>query len=296
MHVTSRMLFIFFSCCVLISYAGSIYPNDPQARIGLFKCMDALQDMEVVWPSAARANELLRGSSVMANSLISSQAHIPFVSHERQKRAAEDAVDVNGAYERSQLQVGPSSNSPALGQGYANTWRSTQLSGTPHDAGHAQTFGAEHPADFVGVPLSASQSSSYYPWPSDGSSYPSFPGTLSTSVLPQMYSTGLIDENRIGHSLSSTSHQTQARLSGHGNGSGAYAHTGTGRYPQFWNDYTSFPQMGMAYSQQPSQHASPQQQDGIYMSGQYGGIYSEWSHFMYQPQCFNTRTDNHATS
>jgi hypothetical protein len=268
--------FILFYYCILILYAVSIYPNDPQARIGLFKCMDALQDMEVVWPSAARANELLRGSSVMANPLNSNQACLPSTSHERQKRVAEDAVDVDDAYERSQLQVRPSSNSPSMGQGYANTWRSTQFSGTLHDASHAQDFGAGHHADFVGTPLPTSQSSPYYLWPSDGSSsYPSFPGTLSTSVLPQMYSTGLVDENRIGHSLSSTSHQTQARLSRHGGGSGAYAPTGTGRYPQFWNDYTSFPQMGIAYSQPHSQQEPPQQQDSIYMSGQYGGIYSE---------------------
>jgi hypothetical protein len=229
--------------------------------------------MEVVWPSAARANELLCGSNVMANPSNSSQAHLSSISHERQKRAAEDLAD--DAYERSQLQVRPSSNSPALGQGYANTWRSTQLSGAPLDAGHAQDFSTGHQADFAEAPVSAS-SSSYYPWPSDGASYPSFPGTLSTSVLPQLYSTGLIDENRIGHSLSSTSHQAQPRLSGHGSGSGAYAHTGSGRYPQFWNDYTSFPQMGMAYSQPQSQPESSHQQD-VYMSGQYGGIYSECS-------------------
>lgn len=242
--------------------------------MGLFKCLDALQDMELVWPSAARANELLRGSSVMTNPSSFSQAHLLSASHERQKRAAEDVLDVNDPYERS-LQVQASGDSPALGQGYANTWRSTQLSGTPLDA--AQDFSTGHQVDFAAGPLSASQSSTYYPWPSDGSSYPSFPGTLSTSVLPQMYSTGLIDENRIEHSLSSTSHQAQARLSGHGSGSGAYAHSGTGRYPQFWNDYTSFPQLGIAYSQPQSQHESPQQQDGIYMSGQYGGIYSEYS-------------------
>jgi hypothetical protein len=269
--------FILFHYFILILYAVSIYPNDPQARIGLFKCMDALQDMEVVWPSAARANELLRGSSVMANPSNSNQICLPSTSHERQKRVAEDAVDVDDAYERSQLQVRPSNNSPSMGQGYANTWRSTQFSGTLHDASHPQDFGAGHHADFAGTPLPTSQSSPYYLWPPDGSSsYPSFPGTLSTSVLPQMYSTGLIDENRIGHSLSSTSHQTQARLSRHGGGSGAYAPTGTGRYPQFWNDYTSFPQMGIAYSQQHSQQEPPQQQNSIYMSGQYGGIYSEY--------------------
>ena len=298
MHVTSRMS-SFISLVTMSSHsAGSIYPNDPQARIGMSKCMDALQDMEVVWPSAARANELLRGSSVMLNSSNSGQAPLPSISHERQKRAAEDTAEADVVYERSQPHVRSSDTLPALGEGYTNTWRSTQLSGTRHDADHAQAFGAENPADFAGVPLSTSQSSTYYPWPSDGSSYPSFPGTLSTSVLPQMYSTGLIDENRIGHSLSSTSHPTQSRLSGHESGPGAYAQTGAGRYPQFWNDYTSFPQLGMAYNQPlPQQRASPQQQDGMYLpvSGQYGGIYSECP-ASWKSHNVDTGTDNHAPS
>ena len=33
--------------------------NDPQARIGLTECMDALQDMEAIWPLASWAHELL---------------------------------------------------------------------------------------------------------------------------------------------------------------------------------------------------------------------------------------------
>ncbi|KAG1743751.1 fungal-specific transcription factor domain-containing protein [Suillus paluster] len=282
-HISSigRRL-VFFDDRALILYSVSIYPNDPQSRIGLFKCMDALQDMEIVWPSAARAHELLRGSNVMANPLNSSQARLSFTSQARQKRTAEHSVDSEDAYERSQLQVLAPSNSPhapASGQGYANTWRSTQFSGTSHDVGHAQQTAAGHHGDFAGTPMPTSQSSSYYPWSSDGSSYLPFPGTLSTSVLPQMYSTGLINERRVGNS-SSTSHQGQSRLAVHGSGSGSYEHAGTGRYPEFWNDYTSFPQMGMTYSQpqsQPQPHP-PQQQDSMFMSGQYsGGIYSELS-------------------
>lgn len=38
------------------------HPTDPQARIGLSKCMESLRTMQVVWPCAARALELLRGS------------------------------------------------------------------------------------------------------------------------------------------------------------------------------------------------------------------------------------------
>ncbi|KAG2159426.1 fungal-specific transcription factor domain-containing protein [Suillus bovinus] len=270
------LCFYVFTAGIMHVTSSSIFPNDPQSRIGLFRCMDALQDMEVVWPSAARANELLRGSNVMANPLNSSQACLSFTSRDRQKRTAEHSIDSEDAYERSQLQALPSSSSPNIpgsGQGYANTWRSTQFSGTSHDVG--QESGAGRHADFAGAPISTSQPS-YYPWTSDGSSYLSFPNTLSTSVLPQMYSTGLVDSRRAGNSQSSTSHPGQARSALHGSGSGTYTsdQPGIGRYPQFWNDYTSFPQMGMAYSQSHPQQQSPPQQDPMYMSTQYGGIYN----------------------
>ncbi|KAG1752093.1 fungal-specific transcription factor domain-containing protein [Suillus lakei] len=261
------LCFYIFTAGIMHVTSLSIYPNDPQSRIGLFKCMDALQDMEVVWPSAARAHELLRGSNVMANPSNSSQARLSFTSPERQKRTAEHSIDSEDAYKRSQSQIVPSSNSPHIpgsGQG-----------GTSHDVGHAQESGAGQHADFGEAPMSSSQSS-YYPWPSDGSSYLSFPSTLSTSVLPQMYSTGLVDGRRVGNSQSSTPHQGQARLTAHGSGSGTYTSDQpvTGRYPQFWNDYTSFPQMGVAYSQPHPQQQPPPQQDAMYMSGQYGGVYN----------------------
>lgn len=272
------LCFYIFTAGIMHVTSSSIYPNDPQSRMGLFKCMDALQDMEVIWPSAARAHELLRGSNVMINPSNCSQARLAFTSQERQKRTAEHSIESEDAYERSQPQVLPPSSSPHIpssGQGYANTWRSTQFSGTSHDVGHAQESGAGHHADFGAAPTSTSQPS-YYPWTSDGSSYISFPGTLSTSVLPQMYSTGLVDNRRAGNSQSSTSHQGQTRLTAHGSVSGTYAsdQAGTGRYPQFWNDYSSFPQMGMPYSQSHPQQQPPQQQDAMYISGQYGGIYN----------------------
>jgi hypothetical protein len=40
------------------------YPSDPQAAAGLRKCMNILADMDVVWPSAGRQLELLRGSKL----------------------------------------------------------------------------------------------------------------------------------------------------------------------------------------------------------------------------------------
>lgn len=255
----------------------SVYPEDPQARMGLAKCMDALQDMDAVWPSALRAYELLRGCDPLNKKASKGAQFGQLVTRqsgqERQKRAAEHAADSEDAYQRSQLHV-PSSSGLAPPQPYAQPWRSTQLTPMSQGAGPGQ------PGDFSPTTsLPTSQHSSYYPWPSDGTSYVPFPGTLSTSVLPQMYSTGLIDERRPPHTLTSSQH-AQTRSNGHsvggvvGGGQGGYESTNGGRYPQFWNDYTSFPQMGMAYGQSPG--APAQGQEGVFLNGPYGGIYGAW--------------------
>jgi len=263
------LCFYVFTAAIMHVTSLSVYPNDPQARMGLTKCMDALQDMEAVWPSAARAHELLRGCDPL-NKDGSKQG--PVITRqngqERQKRVAEHAADSEDAYERSHMHMPLSGGSLAPSQPYAQTWRSTQFTGVSHDTG------AEHGGDFSQTSLPTSQSSSpssYYPWTSEGASYAPFPGTLTTSVLPQMYSTGLIDERRLPHNLTSSQHG-QPRLNGHSTGGtgghGGYESTSGGRYPQYWNDYTSFPQMGIAYGQ--ASHGAPmQEQNGLYLNGHY---------------------------
>ncbi|KAG8215978.1 hypothetical protein J3R82DRAFT_7961 [Butyriboletus roseoflavus] len=264
--------FYVFTAGIMHVTSLSVHPNDPQSRMGLTKCMDALQDMETVWPSAARANELLRGCDPLHKS---ASKHVHFrqlvtrqSGHERQKRAAEHAADSEDAYGRSYMHM-PSASGSCLApsQPYAQAWRSTQF------APMSQETGPRQPGEFSSTTsLSTAQPPSYYPWPSDGGAYVPFPGTLSTSVLPQMYSTGLIDERRLPHGLTSSQHE-QPRLNGHppSGGQGGYDSASGGRYPQFWNDYTSFPQMGMAYGQ--SSGAPAQGQDGMYLNGQDGSIY-----------------------
>ncbi|KAJ7920675.1 fungal-specific transcription factor domain-containing protein [Mycena leptocephala] len=58
----------------------SSYPTDPQARLGLTKCMDALREMEIVWPAAGRALELLLGAQATladAETDVSSSGKLP---------------------------------------------------------------------------------------------------------------------------------------------------------------------------------------------------------------------------
>lgn len=63
----------------------------------------------------------------------------------------------------------------------------------------------------------------YDRWSSD-TPISNFPGSLSTSVLPQQYSTGLVDSSAGRHP------ERQGR-----------------GYPQFWNDYTALAQMDTPY-------------------------------------------------
>ena len=248
----------------------SVFPNDPQARLGLTKCLDALRDMEAVWPSASRAHELLHGCGPPDKNTSKQDSFGQLSTRQsgqgRLKRAAEHAADSENVHERSQMQVPSSSGgSPVPSPAYSQPWHSAQFQddfSAMSSLSMAQSSNYHWPSDrgsYIPSPSTSTddpmtQSSSYYPLslPADGGSYAPFPGTLSTSVLPQMYSTGLIDERRLPHMLA-PSQLGQAWLSGDSTvGAGShvgYETTSGGQYPQYWNDYTTFPQMGMAYGQ-----------------------------------------------
>ncbi|KAG5652448.1 hypothetical protein H0H81_004992 [Sphagnurus paluster] len=70
--------------CIHNAYSDS--PSNLQASLGFQQCMAALKDMEIVWPSASRAWELLNGVKMEADNMIP-QVHIS----DRQKRPAEAA-------------------------------------------------------------------------------------------------------------------------------------------------------------------------------------------------------------
>ncbi|KAF9469792.1 fungal-specific transcription factor domain-containing protein [Collybia nuda] len=65
----------------------TLRPSNLQASLGFQQCMTALKDMEMVWPSAARAWELLNGVKLGSNSISSPHRNLP----DRNKRLAEDA-------------------------------------------------------------------------------------------------------------------------------------------------------------------------------------------------------------
>ncbi|KAG1871132.1 fungal-specific transcription factor domain-containing protein [Suillus tomentosus] len=65
----------------------TLRPSNVQAYIGLRQCLAVLKEMQITWPSAGRARDLLNGVRVQVDSNMPPLVHGP----DRQKRAADDA-------------------------------------------------------------------------------------------------------------------------------------------------------------------------------------------------------------
>ncbi|KAG6888743.1 hypothetical protein C0992_007586 [Termitomyces sp. T32_za158] len=203
----------------------TVHPADPQARMGLKRCMEVLHSVEVLWPSACRALELLCGSKdngEASDALISTSATV------RRKRSAEQVLNDNDTFRRAM----PSNQSMDHNYVQLRAPYSSQ-----YNSFAAYTTGQEiHPRPSPPPGQDPNMSSSYDRWTSETSNNShsfGFPGTLSTSVLPQLYSTGLVDDRGSGHRTAHPNHPEHSRSSNN-----------AGRYQQYWNDYSTFPQLG----------------------------------------------------
>ncbi|KAH9915218.1 fungal-specific transcription factor domain-containing protein [Fomitopsis serialis] len=212
----------------------TVYPEDAQARVGLNKCMDVLRRLRHLWPGAFRALELLQGSKVNSQGA-QDLAAFRTRSSDRPKRSAEhplDAEEESGTrlltseqLYRQQQNFHPVSTPSPVHQGFAMNNMQIPAADAPYQA--------------------------YDRWSSDAP-MTNYAGSLSTSVLPQQYSTGLVDER-----MSSASRHPERHSQ---------------RYPQFWNDYTALAQMDTPYGvpvmgDMGSQHPGSSQgdQQSMYM-------------------------------
>ncbi|KAJ7675340.1 fungal-specific transcription factor domain-containing protein [Mycena rosella] len=89
MHISTRQLCFYFCASIRYSFllAVTLRPSNPQASLGFQQCLAALKEMETIWPSAARAWELLNGVKLGALTAVPPPPH----SLDRHKRHAEDA-------------------------------------------------------------------------------------------------------------------------------------------------------------------------------------------------------------
>jgi len=196
----------------------SIHPNDAQARLGIAKCMEVLYDMEVLWPSASRQLELLRGAK--SNAGQDTIAMPPSSRDDQRKRTAAQAFTARSLHDVAPMY--------------------------PRDpAGQSASQHFYHPPSSFGMnrPLSMSQTQPqpiYYPsvdrWQQmdPGTSLPAMPflgSNLTTSaVLPQMYSTGMEDDDRaaiMSHRISRSASHPQLNN----------PYTSAGRYQTYWNEH-----------------------------------------------------------
>ncbi|KAI0694111.1 fungal-specific transcription factor domain-containing protein [Cytidiella melzeri] len=220
-----------FTAAVMHVSTLTTYPSDPPASAGLRKCTEMLERMQRVWPSAWRAKELIHGSKVQA--LKETEASSP----ERSKRAAETPSEDTLSHPR--LSAGAVYRQPP--PVYTDIGPSSTHSSYPLDLDMQAT---ESPTFYQSYPR----------WAAD-SSMPSMSSNLSTSVLPQTYSTGLVDERM---------HRHPDRH---------------GRYPQYWNDYSALGQMDPTYAMPvigelvPQHSGDTQASQQMYVQDQYT-IYS----------------------
>lgn len=218
------------------------HPSDPQSRMGLMKCMEALQKMEIIWPSAARALELLRGAKFIRGD---PEFPLATATSDRQKRAAEHQLD--DSFDRKH-----SSSSDHI-----NYQHPTTRSHLP-----AQYVDNAYPNSGYIAPNPVPQTSNFQ-W--QGETLSSFNGSLSTSVLPQLYSTGLVDDR------SPTTYNNHRDNTHVEHPPQSQAH----RYPQYWNDYSTFSQLDTSAYAEPApitQQTAPVNTQ-IYIPEQYS-VYS----------------------
>ncbi|TFY61678.1 hypothetical protein EVJ58_g4373 [Rhodofomes roseus] len=206
----ASVYFCYYVFTAAIQHVSTLmmYSEDAQARVGLHKCMDVLKRMRHLWPSAFRALELLQGSKVNAQGA-QDLAALRARSSDRPKRSAEHPLDAD---EESGTRLLTSEQLYRQQQNF-------QPVSTPSPV--HQGFAMNN----LQMPAADAQYQSYDRWSSDAP-MANYAGSLSTSVLPQQYSTGLVDER-----MSASRHPERQSQ----------------RYPQFWNDYTALAQLDTPY-------------------------------------------------
>ena len=199
--------------------------------------MDTLHRMSIAWPSAGRAWELLYGCKANARNSVCSLSAVV----RTQKRTADHFLEDNASLYQVEL--------PSVAQGErSETVHSEPQPEQESTLGNSQNF------------YSFSDR-----WPGEGCPG-DFAGSLSTSVLPQQYSTGFFDRAVARGSNTSTpagvgvSSQQELSVSRRG-------------YPRYWSDFSALSQLGVAPFPNSLEHESQQHQQshpqGYPVSGQY---------------------------
>ncbi|KAF8167342.1 fungal-specific transcription factor domain-containing protein [Crassisporium funariophilum] len=83
----------------------TLQPENFEAGVGLEQCMTALKEMEIVWPSASRAWDLLNGVQLRTHAHLPASIPTQYQYSDRNKRPAEDAFGEDKAPDYLQREV-----------------------------------------------------------------------------------------------------------------------------------------------------------------------------------------------
>ena len=203
------------------SMAVTSFPEDPQARLGLNKCMETLRNMNVIWPSAGRAWELLNGNKVNLLPSPKMYSDNPTERQQHHKRPADTQLSDNGS------RSGCGSQASGFNQVFTDG---------------ASDIGTYPP---LVDPMNHSPYYDYSRWMGSTDLLGNTATTsLSTSLLPQQYSTGFVPGS-VGRS--SQGHRNRG-----GDANPRYAQ-------QLWTDHSAMGQLDPTYVGMLPQ-PSPQEQ------------------------------------
>ncbi|KAF8178184.1 fungal-specific transcription factor domain-containing protein [Mycena galopus ATCC 62051] len=219
-HCAVFLCYYIFTCSIMHVTSLSAHPTDPQARMGLPKCMEMLKEMEMIWPAAGRQLELLRGA----------QATLADAEDVNSITNGDSGALVSRPHKRPATQTLDDSFVPPPPGGSADNFLAMrQYAPVYPPNGH---YGIE----------ARSSTPAYYPpgsspyerWPPEDGGALAFQSALSTAVMGPAYSTGLVDERNRAPPLP--------------------------QQQQYWNEYAAFPPLESGYGQlhDPALHGEPQ--------------------------------------
>ncbi|KIM41432.1 hypothetical protein M413DRAFT_18957 [Hebeloma cylindrosporum] len=296
-HCSVFLCYYVFTASIMHDINLTVHPNDPQAKVGLYKCLNALDAMKVVWPSAARAHDLFGGAKGEGVSHKPDFSTSSNPSMERNKRSAEQALNDNPfissgrpAIDNSAFDYIPSirqSNQQHQQRLSYDSENTSMFTTNPNaNAAYLAAASSSSPSTMVASSSShhAMNTNSGYSWQgADNLNHHHFNTPLSTAVLPHVFSTGLVGSGvhapQARHPHPEHAHR-QHHPSQHAHSSSSSSRAGNDdRYqPQFF-EQASYPQLVSPAYDMPSS-VNVAHQSSMYLPEQYS---------LYNNHAYNTR-------
>ncbi|KAE9408528.1 hypothetical protein BT96DRAFT_970469 [Gymnopus androsaceus JB14] len=255
-HCPAFFCYYIFSASIMHITSISFSPNDPQARMGLRKCINVLTAMQVLWPSATRALELLEGSKVDLDGKDASES--PSLSGtftKRKKRSLEPSIPVitRDEYEYEYEYESTSSFSHS----HPHTTEPMRIdSNNNYELVDQNTYSSSAPSSYhqPSPPMEVSPVAPYFPpaafqrWPNNH--FDSLPFASAHPQATSGYGTTMLLNDRHAHTHATPmgqGHQHRPSMShsvSHSSSASASSTSTSNRHPhQYWHEFSAFPSL-----------------------------------------------------